>query len=63
MSEDYIRSHWQDIKQYANVVEHRIDDTDCTQEMLLQDNAQALESCQKYGVPYILIDETYQVDI
>lgn len=63
MSEDYIRSHWQDIKQYANVVEHRIDDTDCTQETLLRDNAWTLDFCRKHDVPYILIDEIYQVDI
>lgn len=63
MSEAYIRTHWQDIKRYANVVEHRIDDTDCTQETLLRDNARAMESCRKYGVPYVLIDESYQTDI
>lgn len=63
MSEAYIRTHWQDIKRYANVVEHRIDDTDCTQETLLRDNARAMEFCQKYGVPYILIDGSYQADI
>lgn len=63
MSEAYIRIHWQDIKRYANVVEHRIDDTDCTQETLLRDNARAMESCRKYGVPYILIDERYRADI
>lgn len=63
MSESYIRSHYQDIKQYANVVERRMDDSDCTLESLLRDNAQTLESCRKYGVEYVLIDGTYHVDI
>ncbi len=63
MSEAYIRSHYRDIKGYANVVEHRMDDSDCTLEMLLQDNAQTLESCRKYDAPYILIDGTYCVDL
>ena len=63
MSETYIRSHYQDIRDYANVVEQRKDDSDCTLESLLRDNAQALESCQKFGIRYILIDETYHVDI
>lgn len=63
MSEAYIRSHWQDIMRYASVAEQRLDDTDCTQEVLLRDNARALEACRKYGVPYILIDKAYQVDI
>ena len=63
MSEAYIRSNYQDIKEYANVVEHRRDDSDCTLERLLQDNAQTLEACRTYGVPYILIDGTYSVDL
>ena len=63
MSESYIRSHYQDIKGYANVVEHRIDDSDCTLESLLRDNAQVMESCWKHGVEYVLIDGTYHVDI
>ena len=29
MSEDYIKNHFEDVKKYANVIEHRIDD-DCT---------------------------------
>lgn len=63
MSEAYIRSHYQDIKAYANVVEHRSDDSDCTLERLLRDNAQTLESCRKYGVTYLLIDQDYHMDI
>ena len=63
MSEAYIRSHYQDIRDYANIVEQRKDDSDCTLESLLRDNARVLESCQKFGVQYILIDETYHVDI
>ena len=63
MSEAYIRSHYQDIIGYANVVEQRKDDSDCTLESLLRDNAQVLESCQKSGVQYILIDGNYHIDI
>ena len=63
MSEAYIRSHYQDIIGYANVVEQRKDDSDCTLESLLRDNAQVLKSCQKSGVQYILIDGTYHIDI
>ena len=37
MSEAYIRSHYQDIKGYASVVERRKDDLDCTLETLLRD--------------------------
>lgn len=63
MSEAYIRSHCEDIKAYASVAEHRADDSDCTLDTLIRDNAQTLKSCRKYGVPYLLIDEAYAVEI
>ena len=63
MSERYIRNHFDDIKKYANVIEERLDDSDCTMESVLTDNAQVLEQCKKYGVTYILIDGKYQIDI
>ena len=63
MSTKYITEHFSDIKKYANVVEHRIDDTCCTMETLLRDNAHILAQCQDYRVNYLLIDDEYQVDI
>ena len=57
MSEAYIRAHYGDIKKYASIVEHRLDDKDCTLESLIQDNAEVLNQCRKYGVEYILIEE------
>ena len=63
MSEAYIRSHYQEIKAFANVVEHRIDDSDCTLETLLRDNARMLEACRKKNAAYVLIDKSYHVDI
>lgn len=63
MSEQYIRLHFADIKNYANVIEGRLDDTDCTMESVLQDNLRVLEMCKKYNVKYILIDEEYNVDV
>ena len=63
MSEGYIRNHFDSIKDYANVVEHRLDDTDCTMESALRDNKAVLEECQKRGIDYLLIDDAYQVDI
>lgn len=63
MSEEYIRAHYDDIKAYANVAEHRLDDSDCTLESLLHDNARALELCRKYGVPYTWIENDYRIEI
>ena len=52
MSEDYIKSHFADIKKYVNVVENRLDDKWCTLESVLEDN-----------VHYVLIDDKYEIII
>ncbi|MEE1282452.1 MAG: adenylate kinase [Acutalibacteraceae bacterium] len=63
MSEKYIRNHFSDIKQYARVIENRLDDEGCTVENVLQDNKNMLSLAQKYKVNYILIDDKYEIDI
>lgn len=62
MSEAYIRSHYDEIKRYASVIEDRLDDADCTMESLLCDNAEVLRMCRKYGAEVVLIDGEYRVD-
>ena len=52
MSEEYIKSHFADIKKYVNVVENRLDDEWCTLESVLEDNAH-----------YVLIDDKYEIII
>lgn len=63
MSEKYIREHFADIRQYANVVEHRQDDAWCTMESVLEDNAAVLELAQKHHVNFVLIDDKYEINI
>lgn len=63
MSEDYIRTHFADIKSYACVIENRIDDEGCTMEGVLEDNARFLELAQKYHANYVLIDEKYEITL
>ena len=63
MSEKYIANHFEDIRKFASVIEKRMDDEDCTMDMVRRDNAKMLEKCIKHGVEYISIDEEYQVDI
>lgn len=63
MSEAYIRSHYDEIKRYASVIEDRLDDADCTMESLLCDNAEVLRMCRKYGAGVVLIDGEYRVDV
>ena len=63
MSEEYIRKYFTDIKRYANIIEKRMDDSCCTLESVLDDNAQYLERVKEYGVNYIFIDDKYEIDI
>ena len=63
MSADYIKTHFADIKKYANVVEKRLSDEWCTMEKVLEENARFLKLARKYRADYILIDNEYQIDI
>ena len=63
MSEGYIRSHFANIKKYANVIENRLDDEWCTMESVLADNAEILALAQKHNVNYILIEDKYEINI
>jgi adenylate kinase family enzyme len=63
MTEEYIRRHFDDIKEFASVIEQRLDDSYCTIESVLEDNKSVLRKCREYGVNYILIDTKYDVDI
>ena len=62
MTENYIRNHFADIKEYANIIENRLDD-DCTMESVIEDNRQVLELAIAHKVKYILIDDGYRIDI
>ena len=63
MSEAYIRSHFSDIRNYANVIEHRLDDEGCTPERMVAENAEMLELAQAHSLPYILMEDRYEINI
>lgn len=63
MSEGYIKSCFSDIKKYANSIENRLDDSDCTLDSVLKSNAQMLELAKKHKVNYLLIDDKYEINI
>ncbi len=63
MSEGYIRSHFDDIRGYANTIENRRDDEGCTIQSVLADNAAMLALAQKHNVNYILIEDKYEISI
>lgn len=63
MTERYIDSHYEQIKEYANVIENRIDDSWCTKKSVLEENAYYLDLCKKYHFDPVLIDNEYNVDL
>jgi len=63
MSEDYIRSHFGDIRDYANAIERRLDDSGLDMEGLIRENNWNLSQCRKYGCEYILVDGKYEVNL
>ena len=63
MSQNYILNRFADIKNHADVIEKRLDDSDFTQNETLKDNEHILQQCRKHGLPYHLIDEEYNLDI
>ncbi|MBE6994314.1 MAG: ATP-binding protein [Ruminococcaceae bacterium] len=63
MTEGYIRQHFDDIRAYASVIEQRLDDSDCTMESLIADNAKMLARARAHGMDVLLIDGRYDVSL
>lgn len=63
MTEKYIRSHFDDIRAFANVIEERMDDEACTMEQVLADNRYMAEQCRTHGITPYWIDEAYRADV
>ena len=61
MSKWYIENHFEDIVAKANVIEHRLDDSDLNREELIAENEYNLSRCIANSLPYILIDKIYEV--
>lgn len=62
MSRQYIENHFADIVANANVIEHRLDDSDLNKEALIAENEYNLAQCIAHNLPYILIDGSYEVE-
>ena len=62
MTRRYIEAHFADIVGKANVIERRLED-DVDKEGLIRDNEANLAGCIAYGLPYILIDDAYEVRV
>lgn len=61
MSAEYIEKHFEDIKNNANAIEHRLDD-DYSKETAIRDNAKYLQGCEQFGLRYFEIISRYNVD-
>lgn len=62
MSRRYIENHFADIHSYASVIESRMDDSGLNRENLIAENEFNLAQCTAHNMPYILIDEIYEVE-
>lgn len=63
MTRKYIEDNFSDIKNYANIIEERLDDSSCIKEELIKDNELNLNMCKKYNCDYILIDNNYKFEV
>ena len=63
MCESYIRQHFAQIKAHANVIERRRDDTGCTLDSVLRENAAYEAQCRRYGVRPVLIRDRYEIEL
>lgn len=61
MSRQYIEDHFTDIRNYANVIEQRLDDSGLDREALIAENESNLSQCIARNLPYILIDGEYSL--
>ena len=61
MSETYIRANFQRIRDFANAIEHRLDDAQLCPDDLIRENNKNLELCKKHGCEYLLIDGDYSL--
>ena len=61
MSEDYIRTHFGEIRAHADAIEKRLDDSGLSMEELVRSNAAIRAGCKEHGCEYILIDGEYHI--
>ena len=63
MSDEYIDTHFEEIKSHGSDIETRLDDSYCTVEQLKQDNHQVTDGYKSNGEKITLITESYEDSI
>ncbi len=62
MSEEYIRTHFDDITGYENVIEKRLADSDFSTHTVIEDNHLYFQNCVQHNLDYIIIDKEYDIE-
>ena len=59
-TDNYIDSHFDDIKSHGSDLEKRIDDSDCTTEWLVEENEKYINGFQNVGETVVMIENNYE---
>ena len=60
MSERYIENHYDEIIEYESEIESRFVNTDCTKDVLKEDNKRMVDGFERAGEQVLLIDSNYE---
>lgn len=60
MSERYIENHYDEIIRYESEIESRFVNTDCTKDVLKEDNKRMVDGFERAGEQVLLIDSNYE---
>ena len=60
MTDNYIETHFDEIKEHSSDIESRLNDNDCTIDCLKEDNRKYVEGFQWVGEQVVLIDGDYE---
>ncbi len=60
MTDAYIDAHFDDIRNHGSDIEDRLDDSDCTDDWLKEDNRKVMEGFNRTGEKMVVIDKDYE---
>lgn len=63
MTENYINNHFDDILNYADIIEKRIDNNFISKEEFIRENLEILKQAEINNNDYIFIDDKYEIDL
>ena len=63
MTDNYINNHFDDILNYADIIEKRIDNNFIRKEEFIRENLEILKQAELNNNDYILINDKYEVDL